>query len=48
MKIRNKFHNIGPSSLYYKTLTIVICDRNDSGQYNKTIITIIIYDASLS
>jgi hypothetical protein len=30
------------SGLYYKQVTIVIYDRNDSGQYYKTKITIII------
>jgi len=30
--------------LYYKYVTIVIYDRNDSVQYNKTTITIIIDD----
>jgi len=34
--------------LYYKQVTIVIYDRNDSGQYYKTSITIIIDDPSLS
>jgi hypothetical protein len=32
--------------LYYKSFTIVIYDRNDSGQYYKTTITIIIDDPS--
>jgi hypothetical protein len=32
--------------LYYKSLTIVIYDCNDSGQYYKTMITIVIYDQS--
>ncbi len=31
-----KFYNIGPSGLYYKQVTIVIYDRNDSGLYYKT------------
>ncbi len=34
--------------LYYKYFTIVIYDRNDSGQYYKTRITIVIVDTSLS
>ncbi len=34
--------------LYYKQVTIVIYDRNDSGQYYKTTITIIIDDPILS
>ncbi len=29
------------SGLYYKNFMIVIYDRNDSGQYNKTTITIV-------
>ena len=36
------------SGLYYKQVTIVIYDCNDSGQYYKTTITIIIDDPSLS
>jgi hypothetical protein len=36
------------SGLYYKQVMIVIYDRNDSGQYYKTTITIIIDDPSLS
>jgi hypothetical protein len=36
LKINNKFENCG---LYYKSFTIVIYDRNDSGQYYKTTIT---------
>jgi hypothetical protein len=32
--------------LYYKCFTIVIYDHNDSGQYYKTTITIVIYDPS--
>ncbi len=36
------------SGLYYKSFMIVIYYRNDSGQYYKTVITIIIYDTSLS
>ncbi len=34
--------------LYYKQVTIAIYDRNDSGQYYKTTITIVIDDPSLS
>jgi hypothetical protein len=34
--------------LYYKQVTIVIYNRNDSGQYYKTTITIVIDDLSLS
>jgi len=34
--------------LYYKQVTIVIYDRNDSGQYYKTTITIVIDNPSLS
>ncbi len=36
------------SGLYYKQVTIVIYDCNDSGQYYKTTITIVIDDPSLS
>jgi len=36
------------SGLYYKQVTIVIYDGNDSGQYYKTTITIVIDDPSLS
>ncbi len=35
-----------PVCLYYKSFTIVIYDRNDSGQYYKTLITIVTYDTS--
>ncbi len=42
-----KFHNNGPCGLYYKSFTIVIYSRIDSGQYNKSMIMIIIYDHSL-
>jgi hypothetical protein len=34
------------SGLYYKCFTIVIYNYNDSGQYYKTTITIVIYDPS--
>jgi hypothetical protein len=34
--------------LYYKSFMIVIYDRNDSGQYYESMITIVIYDPSLS
>ncbi len=33
--------------LYYKQVTIIIYDRNDSGQYYKTTITIVIDDCQL-
>jgi hypothetical protein len=36
------------SGLYYKTITIVIYNCNDSGQYYNTRITIVIDDTSLS
>ncbi len=36
------------SGLYYKQVTIIIYDRNDSGQYYKTTIMIVIDDPSLS
>ncbi len=36
------------SGLYSKHVTIVIYDRNDSGQYCKTTIMIVIDDPSLS
>ncbi len=42
------FYITGHSGLYYKQVKIVIYDRNDSGQYYKTTITIIIDDPSLS
>ncbi len=32
--------------VYHKSFTIVIYDCNDSGQYYKTIITVVIYDYS--
>ncbi len=32
--------------LYYKSFTIVIYDRNDSGQHYKAMIMIVIYDHS--
>ncbi len=35
------------SGLYYKSFMIIISDRNDSGKYYKTKITIVIYDLSL-
>jgi hypothetical protein len=35
------------SGLYYKQVTIVIYDHNDSGQYYKTTITIVIDDRQL-
>ncbi len=42
------YNNSGFSGLYYKQVTIVIFDRNDSGQYHKTTIMIVIDDPSLS
>ncbi len=39
---------VGSCGLYYKQVTIVIYDHNDSGQYYKTTITIVIDDPSLS
>ncbi len=36
------------NGLYYKQVTIVIYNCNDSGQYYKTTITIVIDDPSLS
>ncbi len=36
------------SGLYYKQVTIVIYDCNDSGQYYKTTIMIVIDDPSFS
>ncbi len=36
------------SGLYYKQVSIVIYDCNDSGQYYKTTIMIVIDDRSLS
>ncbi len=39
-----KFYRIGPSGLYYKHVTIVIYHRNDSVQYHKTTIMIVIDD----
>ncbi len=38
----------GTSGLYYKQVTIVIYDGNDSGPYYKTTIMIVIDDPSLS
>ncbi len=43
-----KFYDIDTSVLYYKCFTIVIYNHNDSGQYYKTRITIVIDDPSLS
>jgi hypothetical protein len=45
---RKKFYGIGTYGLYYKCFTIVIYDRNDSDQYYKTRIMIVIDDPSLS
>jgi hypothetical protein len=55
---RKKFYNIAhreemfqkvkhSSGLYYKQVTIIIYDHNDSGQYYKTTITIVIALASI-
>jgi hypothetical protein len=40
------WERVPSSSLYYKSFMIIIYDRNDSGQYYKTMITIVIYDHS--
>ncbi len=37
--VRKKFYSAGPSGLYYKSFTIVIYNRNTSGQHYKTAIT---------
>jgi hypothetical protein len=37
--ILKTFYEYTPCGLYYKSFTIVIYDRNDSGQYCKTTIT---------
>jgi hypothetical protein len=43
MKVNLKFPGSLPAcALYYKHVTIVIYDRNDSVQYHKTTITIVI------
>ncbi len=42
------FYNITTSDLYYKSFTIIFYDCNDSGQYYKIMIRIVIYDHSLS
>ncbi len=34
--------------LYYKSFTIIIYDRNDSGQYYKTMITIVSFTPSFA
>ncbi len=48
-KLQNIFGtHAATSSLYYKQVTIIIYDCNDSGQYYKTTITIVIDDPSLS
>ncbi len=41
-----KFYNIDTSGLKYKCFMIVIYNRNDSGQYYKTTITIVIDNPS--
>ncbi len=43
-----KIDEIDSCGLYYTQVMIVIYNRNDSGQYYKTTITIIIDDPSLS
>ncbi len=45
---QQKITHLETSGLYYKQVTIVIYDHNDSGQYCKTTITIVIDDPSLS
>jgi len=45
--LQGKFIEI-TCGLYYTCFTIIIYNRNDSGQYYKTRITIIIDDPSLS
>ncbi len=45
MFAERKDSSCGP---YYKQVTIIIYERNDSGQYYKTTITIVIDDPSLS
>ncbi len=48
-KLQNIFGtHAATSSLYYKQVTIIIYDSNDSGQYYKTTITIAIDYPSLS
>ncbi len=37
---------VNNNGLYHKWFTIVIYDRNDSGQYYKTTIMIVIYNPS--
>ena len=44
----NKFYSTDFSGLYYKCFTIVIYYHNDSGQYYKTTITIVIDDLANS
>ncbi len=44
MLLANQKHTETLSGLYYKYFMIVIYDRNDSGQYYKTTITIVIDD----
>ncbi len=43
---KKKFYKIHSCSLYYKCFKIMNYYRNDSGQYYKSTITIIIYDPS--
>jgi hypothetical protein len=40
------FYDIDTCGLYYKCFTIIIYDRNDSGQYYKTTIMIKMDDSS--
>jgi hypothetical protein len=40
------FYEIDSCGLYYECFTFIIYDRNDSGQYYKTTITIVIDDPS--
>jgi hypothetical protein len=42
----NKVDDTKICGLCYKSFTIVIYDCNDSGQYYKTIIMVVIYDYS--
>ncbi len=48
MTKEKKFYNIYTIGLYYKCFMIVIYDQNDSDQYYKTRITIVIDNPSLS
>ncbi len=48
-KLNNQqIYHVGyTSGLYYKQVTIIIYNHNDSGQYYKTTITIVIDDRQL-